>query len=130
MMCDELMGQRRDFLKLAFGAALSGAALTSLIGAGDALAAETPAPVPFAPESVLDLARRFAKSPFKAPKNALPDPFANLTYDQYVAIRSKPDSALWNNDNVGFALEPLHRGFIFSTPMDIFVVENGMAQKI
>jgi glucans biosynthesis protein len=132
MMCDELMGQRRDFLKLAFGAALSGAgaALASALGAADAVAADAPTPMPFAPEGVLDLARQLAKSPFKAPKNTLPDPFANLTYDQYVAIRSKPGSALWNNDNVGFALEPLHRGFIFSTPMDIFVVENGIAQKI
>ena len=76
------------------------------------------------------MARQLAKSPFKAPKSALPDPFANLTYDQYVAIRAKPGSALWSGDNVGFALEPLHRGFIFSTPMDIFIVENGMAQKV
>ena len=76
------------------------------------------------------MARELAKAPFNAPKSTLPDPFADLTYDQYVAIRSKPDSGLWSGDNVGFAIEPLHRGFIFSTPMDISIVENGMAQKV
>ncbi len=132
-MCEELMRQRRDFLKLAFGGALSGAgsALTAALGASGAAAAPVTAPpVPFAADGVLEMARQLAKSPFKAPKNTLPDPFADMTYDQYVAIRAKPGSALWSSDNVGFALEPLHRGFIFSTPMDIFIVENGAAQKV
>ena len=36
------------------------------------------------PTRVLDMARELAKSPFKAPKTRLPDPFANLTFEQYV----------------------------------------------
>ena len=77
-----------------------------------------------------NMARQLAKSPFKAPEAPLPDPFANLTYEQYVAIRAQPGAAIWSGDNVGFALEPLHRGFIFSTPMDIYIVENGVGQKL
>jgi glucans biosynthesis protein len=124
------MRHRRDFLKLALAGVLSGAG-AGLAGAPEtARAAGAPPPTPFTPAAVLDMARQLAKAPFKAPKGALPDPFANLTYDQYVAIRAKPGSAIWSGDNVGFALEPLHRGFIFSTPMDISIVENGMAQKI
>lgn len=133
MMYEESMRQRRDFLKLIFASALAGASssLASAHGAASAATAPgAPAPYPFVPGNVLDMARQLAKSPFKAPKNTLPDPFANLTYEQYVGIRSKAGSALWSGDNVGFALEPLHRGFIFSTPMDIYIVENGMAQKV
>ena len=133
MMCEESMRRRRDFIKLVFAGALSGATstLADALGAAKAApAAAGPPPVPFADGSVLALARQLAKSPFKAPKGALPDPFANLTYEQYVGIRAKPGSALWSDDNVGFALEPLHRGFIFSTPMDINIVENGMARRV
>jgi periplasmic glucans biosynthesis protein len=121
------MRQRRDFLKLAVGGALAG---MSPAGAGAVEAVVAPAPAPFSADQVVAMARELAKTPFKAPKNTLPDPFANLTYDQYVAIRSRPGSALWTQDNVGFALEPLHRGFIFSTPMDINVIENGAARRI
>ena len=132
-ICEELMRQRRDFLKLAFTGALSGASaiLAGAAGAANAATAPgAPAPSPFAAGNVVEMARQLAKSPFKAPKGALPDPFANLTYEQYVAIHPQPGSALWSGDNVGFALEPLHRGFIFSTPMDIYVVENGTSQKV
>src|SRR5471032_1722335 len=128
MTCEQRMRQRRDFLKLVFAGAVAGAASSGVEAA--AAADAPPPPAPFASGNVLDMARELAKSPFKAPKDALPDPFANLTYEQYVAIRSRQASALWTTDNVGFALEPLHRGFIFSTPMDIYVVDNGVAQKV
>jgi glucans biosynthesis protein len=128
MTCEQRMRQRRDFLKLVFAGAMAGAGGPT---AGSAVAADAPpAPAPFAPGNVLDMARALAKAPFKAPKDTLPDPFANLTYDQYVAIHSRQGSALWTTDNVGFAVEPLHRGFIFSTPMDIYIVDNGVAQKV
>jgi glucans biosynthesis protein len=128
MTCDQRMRQRRDFLKLVFAGAVAGAG-SSDPSAGFAADAPPP-PAPFAAGNVLEMARALAKAPFKAPKDTLPDPFANLTYEQYVAIRSRQGSALWTTDNVGFAVEPLHRGFIFSTPMDIYIVDNGVAQKV
>jgi glucans biosynthesis protein len=125
MKFEEPVRQRRDFLKLAVGGALAGMSPVRAVAADAA-----PAPPPFAADQVVAMARELAKSPFKAPKNTLPDPFANLTYEQYVAIRARPGSALWSGDNVGFALEPLHRGFVFSTPIDINVVENGVARRV
>lgn len=124
------MHPRRDFLKLAMAGAMSGA--TSAFGVSlAATAAETAnTPTPFGPNTVRDLSRALAKKPYEAPKAPLPDPFNSLTYDQYVAIRPKPGSAVWSGDNVGFAIEPLHRGFIFSTPMDIYIVEGGFARKL
>jgi len=120
--------RRRDFLKLALGGAFAAAAgaLTSALARAEPLAA----PAPFAPDNVLDMARQLAKSPFKAPNASLPDPFANLTFEQYSAIRRLPNSAIWNDEKVGFALEPLHRGFVYATPMQLNIVENGQSRLI
>ncbi len=84
----------------------------------------------FSASLVLDRARALAAKPFAAPSADLPAPFAKLDYDQYVGIRQKPGTAIWADDNVGFALEPLHRGFIFSSPMVINLVENGQAKPL
>ena len=119
---------RRDFLKLAFAGALAaaGAALES----ARARAEPMDPPSPFAPDNVLDLARELAKSPFKAPKSTLPDVFSNLNFEQYSAIRRNPGSALWSDEKSGFALEPLHRGFIFTAPVQLHIVENGQARRL
>src|ERR1700742_2523643 len=117
------MPQRRDFLKLAVAGAIGG--VGSKLN-GIAVAAETwpahpvNAPMAFGPQTVLDLARTLVKKPFKAPEAPMPDAFVNLTYEQYAQIQPKPTAAIWSGDSVGFTIEPLHRGFIFTAPMDIF----------
>jgi glucans biosynthesis protein len=119
---------RRDFLKLAFGGALAAAGLA--LESARAGAEPLGPPNPFAPENVLEMARDLAKSPFKPPKSTLPDVFSGLNFEQYSAIRRNPGSAVWNDEKFGFALEPLHRGFIFTTPVDIAIVENGSARRL
>ena len=32
---------------------------------------------------------------------------------------------IWAGDSIGFAIEPLHRGFIFSAPMQVYLLEGG-----
>ena len=54
---------------------------------------------------VVERARQLAKKPYEAPNVPLPGAFANLSYDQYVGIRSKPGTALWSDENLGFAIE-------------------------
>lgn len=119
---------RRDFLKLAFAGALAtaGAALDAARASAEPLGP----PAPFAAENVLARAQELAKSPFKPPHAALPDPFGGLTFEQYAAIRRNPGTAIWGDGHSGFALEPLHRGFVFATPMDIHLVEAGQARKV
>jgi periplasmic glucans biosynthesis protein len=119
---------RRDFLKLALGGAFAAAAAT--LENASAGAEPLTAPAPFASDDVLAMARDLAKSPFKAPKATLPDVFSNLTFEQYSTIRRVPGSAIWSDDSNGFALEPLHRGFVFTTPVHLFIVENGQARRI
>jgi glucans biosynthesis protein len=130
------MFKRRDLLK--FAATSVAAAVVDQTPAhaqsppqapATVAAPETPAPS-FDPAKILDMARDLAKRPYKAPNAPLTDPFASLTYDLYVGIKSKPDNYIWKNDNAGFVIEPLHRGFIFSAPMQIHVVENGFERKL
>ena len=128
------MLKRRDFLRAALGGVTAG----STVAATAPAFAQTPPPTSpaqpalarFDPGSVADMAAELAKKPFKAPSAALPDPFSHLTYDQYVAIKTRLGSRIWGAENVGFALEPLHRGFLFAAPMAINIVENGAARRL
>jgi glucans biosynthesis protein len=120
--------RRRDFLELAIGGALAaaGGALASASASAEPLGP----PTPFAAGDVLDMARSLTKGPYKPPKATLPDAFANLNFEQYSAIRRVPGTAIWGDEKVGFALEPLHRGFVFASPVQVFVVDNGQAQRV
>jgi periplasmic glucans biosynthesis protein len=84
----------------------------------------------FDASQVIEAARNLAKKPFKAPASPLPDALASLSYEQYSAIRRRPEARLWAEDSSGFALEPLHRGFIYTQPVDIHLVDNGHVTKL
>lgn len=151
------MFERRDVLKLSLGGLAAGTGLslwprTTQAGGQVAPPAQpAPAPAPPAPAQpapppvpgfalgpptpfpsafVTDAARALAKQPYKALPNDLPDALTKLSYDQYVTIRAKPEAVIWANDNFGFAIEPLHRGFIFSSPVTINLVSQGQARKV
>jgi glucans biosynthesis protein len=119
---------RRDFLKLAFAAALS--AVTTALESARASAETLGPPTPFAPENVTTLARELAKNSFKAPHANLPEPFGSLNFEQYAAIRRNLGAAIWQDSHSRFALEPLHRGFIFTAPVEIDLVEDGKSQRL
>jgi periplasmic glucans biosynthesis protein len=119
---------RRDFLKMAFATALAAGA--TALESGSALAETLGPPSPFAPENVANRARDLAKVPFKAPHADLPEPFASLTFEQYTSIRRNLGVAIWEDSHSAFALEPLHRGFIFTAPVDINLVEGGQSQRL
>ena len=104
-------------------------------GAGFAVAgaeAQTTADAvaPFQASAPLDLARALAKTAFRAPPNDLPEPFAGMSYERYAGINPRPSAALWANDHLGFVIEPLPRGFIFTSPVLLNVVENGLARQL
>ena len=67
----------------------------------------------FDPGLVTEVARQLSRRPFSPVPNDLPDPFTNLNYDQYIAIRALPPSQIWA-DGRGISVEPLHRGFVFT----------------
>ena len=126
------MIERRDLLKLALGGALArvgGEAIASPANAQTPPAAPAE-PQPFSFATVVDLARAFSKRGYKTSAPELPDAFANLNYETYVGIRARREAMLWANENIGFAVEPLHRGFIFSNPIQINTVEDGRVTRL
>ena len=113
------MLQRRDMLKLTAAGLLAGPA-----------SAQPAAPAPFNEAGIAELARALAGKPYKAQARDLPDPFASLTYEQYVGIAARPEAAVWAGENAGFVIEPLHRGFLFAAAVDIHLVEGGQARRL
>lgn len=138
----ESMVERREVLKLVLGgiAVLFGArtprGLVSPCAAQESHAPEAPKfftlgePAPFDPNMVTEAARSLSKRPFVPLPSDLPAAFRDLSYEQYAAIRQRPGTAIWAGENIGFAIEPLHRGFIFSSPVEISLVEEAKARRI
>lgn len=75
-------------------------------------------------------ARALAGKPYQAPTNQLPAAVAALNWDQYQAIRFKPEHALWADDKRRFKLELFHLGLFFKRPVQMFEVANGQAQQL
>ncbi len=120
--------RRREFLELALGGAV--AAAGPRIGLIPASAEPLAQPTPFAADTVLKAAAALAASPYKAPDLSLPSVFTGLTFEQYAAIRRVPGTGVWANEKLGFSLEPLHRGFVYTTPVTINIVEGGLSQRL
>jgi glucans biosynthesis protein len=85
---------------------------------------------PFSAGAVTELARALSKRPFQAAATDLPEPFANLNYERYVAIQLRPSEHVWASEKLGFVVEPLARGFVFTTAVTLFTVENGQIRRI
>lgn len=135
------MVKRREVLKFVLGGMAGGIATALDVRAqGPATTSGTPQEAPrgfvlgeavnFNPSMVTEAAGALSKQPFRALPNDLPEVFRDLPYEQYAAIGQRPGTAIWAFENVGFALEPLHRGFIFSAPLQINLVADGKARRI
>lgn len=122
---------RREALKWTAGAALlaPGAASAQTFST-TAIQAALGEGTNFNQGTVLELAKLLAKKPYNAPATDLPEPFGTLTYEQYISIRALPNTILWNGENRGFTVEPLHRGFAFQSMVSLYMVEDGTVRRI
>ena len=84
----------------------------------------------FSAAGVADLARTLSRSAFVRPPNDLPDAFAGLNFEQYIGIKSLPAARIWEGEGRGFVVEPLPRGFVFSTGVTLFTVEDGQVRRL
>ena len=84
----------------------------------------------FSRQAVLSIARDLSKKPYTAPNTALPDPFNGLSAEQYGAITPKPETAIWVDERRGLTVEPLHRGFVFDVPVQIYTVEDSVVLNV
>jgi glucans biosynthesis protein len=108
--------------------ALSGHAAAQQVPANGGLPGDGSA---FSDAQLREAARALARRPFQPLANtALPAPFANLTQEQYAGIQPRPERALFADEARGFIIEPLHRGFVYSAPVNLHVVEEGTVRRI
>jgi periplasmic glucans biosynthesis protein len=71
-------------------------------------------------------AAQLAKSPYHpATAPALPDALGKLSYDDYQALRFRPEAGPWRSDELRFDVGLMHRGFIFKDPVKIQLLEGG-----
>ncbi|MCP8939382.1 glucan biosynthesis protein [Alsobacter sp. SYSU M60028] len=119
--------------------ALAGGAAASLVATGGASAQNATSQAiqgtlgegqRFNPASVVELARLLSKKAYTPPPSDLPEPFANLTYEQYIGIRAQPSAVLWGGEGRSFSIEPLHRGFAFQSAVQLFVVEDNAVRRV
>lgn len=128
---------RRDVLRLVAraGAAFSLPYAQLLTMAMPAAAQEAPrddalGAGPFTRSALVAEARRLAGDQFRPRAIELPEFLAELSYDAYRDIRFRPEARIWRDQNRGFLLDLLHLGFIYRTPVRIFIVRDAVAEEI
>ena len=123
---------RRKFVTTA-SSALAAAALPSILNPGSALAWEQEsvgATYRFDYAWLKGRARLLATKPHQTVVTKLPAPVANLTWDQYQAIRFRKEQALWVKSPARFRAQFFHLGLYFKRPVRLFELENGQARQI
>ncbi|MFV0474569.1 MAG: glucan biosynthesis protein [Pikeienuella sp.] len=110
-----------------FVGALSAFPLSALFGPVAARAAE---PQPFLRTTVVERARALAGAEFAAPQPALPESLRKLSHERYQRVRFREDRRIFANPASGFAIDLVHSGFIYDSPVEIYLVENGEARKL
>jgi periplasmic glucans biosynthesis protein len=123
------MMRRRDFLKSTALLAATPMAFPDLLLAG-------PPVLPVGKPKAFDFAwlkghaRALAATSYQPPQHTLPKALADLSYDQYQAIRFRTDRAQWAADGLDFHVQFFHRGPLFKEPVRIYEAVNGQAQEI
>lgn len=117
---------RREFVSLLAALAASPALSQDSVEPGLQLQSGAP----FAPESIVDLARNLAKADY-VPPTRIPEPWTEISYEDYVSIWFDVRNALWNDEaDTPLRLDVFSPGLYFPTPIDISVIEDGQARPL
>jgi glucans biosynthesis protein len=84
----------------------------------------------FEPGAVAEIARALSRRPYAPVPSDLPEGLSNLNYEQYANIKALPSATVWAGEGRGFVIEPLHRGYVFSSPVALFLVEDGSVRRL
>jgi glucans biosynthesis protein len=84
----------------------------------------------FSRSVVLERARTLAATAYATPAPVPPEALVNLSATDYGMIRYVETSRIFADPPTGFAVELLHSGFIYNVPVEIYVVQGGVANKV
>jgi glucans biosynthesis protein len=108
---------------------LATTAVLALTARGGAARAQEEEAAGFSRSVVLEQARALAAEPF-APPDPLPEALLNLGSQDFAAIEYRDERRLFIDPPTGFAVDLIHSGFIYGIPVQISVVEAGVARRI
>lgn len=103
--------------------------VTNLKAKADGSKDDAPAK-PFSYDSLLKIAQEAAKTPYVERRADLPDQFQDLTAARYHEIMFRSEASSWNANASQFSLKALPCGFLYETPVDIHIVERGLATPL
>lgn len=83
----------------------------------------------FSRKVVLDAANELSMIPYNPPL-PVPDPLLALDYDQYRKIRYQKEAAIWGGSPTKFSIELFAPGNLYTSGVDISVIENGMVVNV
>ena len=99
-------------------------------GSAEGEQAEDDGGTAFSFDTVIQLAREAATEAFEVQRLELTAPFADLDYDQYRSIRSRPERRLWYGEHRGFEVDLLPPGLFYEDRLTISVVREGRATAV
>ncbi len=85
---------------------------------------------PIGADHVLKMAQALSVRPYQKPKIDLAEPFAKLSPEQYRDIKFRGDQALWKGEKLDAELQFFAYGWIYDSPVDMFIVEDGRARAL
>ena len=85
---------------------------------------------PFSHETLLEIARETARSPYVEKQATLPKPYQDLTAEQYNDIMFRSEFSSWKANRSQFSLNAHPCGFLYKTPVEIHIVEDGLATPL
>lgn len=122
--------ERRSFLASGLSAlAVMGMPQTAFAGAGIRMGSSTPKPSATA-RYVLGQARKLAKRPYSAPAKRIPAALSDLDYDQYRQITFRSEKSVWKKEDLGFEIQFFPSAYLYTTPVSIFLVEEGRSRGL
>jgi glucans biosynthesis protein len=87
-------------------------------------------PLQFGFEDVYAIARQLAARPYQPPHDRIPPVLRQLGYDQYQAIRYKPQRALWRDEGPRFQVQFFLTGYLFSHPVAVNVIDASGVHRV
>jgi glucans biosynthesis protein len=78
---------------------------------------------------IQDDAAARARVPYRLPEDVLPTAFREMDYDQYRAMRFRPESALWRGET-RFEVQFFHPGFLFREPVTLRQWADGRVKPL
>ncbi|WP_097459977.1 glucan biosynthesis protein [Mangrovitalea sediminis] len=121
---------RRTLLKMSAALGAFGIPLSVLLDSPRAEARPVGPKKPFDYAWLKGHARELSAKPYRSHKGDLPKSLKDISWDDYQAIRFRPDKSLWQDKGSDFHLQFFHLGLYFQTPVTMYEVIDGEAQEL